>query len=115
MAETLVLSDRKRKRSASVKSGMSSTSQPLPKYKSGGIGIHRATSVSSVPGSEYRGKKAKGDVKKKGKLDPYAYVPLRRSAINKRKRNKAAGQFKNIIKGAKAGALKGAKAKKKIN
>lgn len=29
-----------------------------------------------------------------------------------RKRVKAAGQFKNIIKAAKSGALKGAKAKK---
>ncbi|EFA09698.2 RRP12-like protein [Tribolium castaneum] len=122
VAETLVLSDRKRKRAASVKSGVSSVSQPPAKYKTGGIGIHRATSsasvrsgASSVPGSEYRGKRAKGDVKKKGKPDPYAYLPLRRSAINKRKKSKAAGQFKNIIRGAKAGALKGAKAKRNRN
>lgn len=85
------MSDRKRKRAASVKSGVSSVSQPPTKYKPGGIGIHRSLSAasvrsgaSSVVGSEYRGKKAKGDVKKKGKPDPYAYLPLRRSAINKR-------------------------------
>jgi ribosomal RNA-processing protein 12 len=119
VAETLVLSDRKRKRAASVKSGISSVSQPPLKYKTGGVGIHRSTSASSVrsgvssaPGTEYKSKKAKGDVKKKGKPDPYAYLPLQRSAINKRKRSKAAGQFKNIIKGAKSGALKGAKAKR---
>ncbi|RZC36936.1 RRP12-like protein [Asbolus verrucosus] len=122
VAETLVLSDRKRKRSASVKSSASSVSQPLAKYKSGGVGIHRSTSASSVrsgtssvPGFEFRSKKAKGDVKRKGKPDPYAYVPLRRSAINKRKKSKAAGQFKNIIRGAKSGALKGAKAKRNRN
>jgi ribosomal RNA-processing protein 12 len=81
--------------------------------------LYRSTSASSVrsgvssaPGTEYKSKKAKGDVKKKGKPDPYAYLPLQRSAINKRKRSKAAGQFKNIIKGAKSGALKGAKAKR---
>lgn len=84
------MSDRKRKRAASVKSGSSSISQPLAKYKTGGIGIHRSVSTSSVRsgtssvGSEYRSKKARGDVKRKGKPDPYAYLPLRRSAINKR-------------------------------
>lgn len=41
-AETLLLSDRKRKRStSSVKSGFSAASQPPMKYKPGGIGIHR--------------------------------------------------------------------------
>lgn len=40
-AETLLLTDRKRKRSGSVKSGFSSASQPPIKYKTGGIGIHR--------------------------------------------------------------------------
>lgn len=48
------------------------------------------TSASSVRsgtsdvGSEYRSKKAKGDVKKKGKVDPYAYLPLKRTTLNKR-------------------------------
>lgn len=28
--------------------------------------------------------KAKGDVKKKGRLDPYAYVPLNRTKLNRR-------------------------------
>ncbi|CAH1969238.1 unnamed protein product [Acanthoscelides obtectus] len=42
-AETVLLTDRKRKRSSasSVKSGMSSASQPPMKYRTGGIGIHR--------------------------------------------------------------------------
>lgn len=44
----------------------------------------KLSSASSLPGSEYKSKKAKGDIKKKGKLDPYAYLPLRRSNLNKR-------------------------------
>nr|CAH7732826.1 unnamed protein product [Callosobruchus chinensis] len=124
-AETVLLTDRKRKRTSasSVKSGMSSASQPPMKYKTGGVGIHRPidASTSSVHsgysgvGSDYKSKKSKGDVKKKGKPDPYAYLPLRRSTLNKRKRSKAAGQYKNIVKAAKAGALKGAKVKKYKN
>ncbi|CAG9830042.1 unnamed protein product [Diabrotica balteata] len=123
--ETLLLTDRKRKRSnASVKSGFSSvSSQPPNKYKTGGVGIHRPLggSSSSVKsgfssaGSEYKSRKAAGDVKKKGKLDPYAYLPLKRTSLNKRKKNKAAGQFKHIVKAAKLGALKGAKAKRNKN
>lgn len=41
VAETLLLGDRKRKRTESVKSGVSGSSRPLPKYKAGGVGIHR--------------------------------------------------------------------------
>lgn len=79
---------------ASGKTGASSN-----RYVSGGKGIHRplgAASVrsgaststraaSTVFGKEYQAKKGKGDVKKKGqKLDPYAYIPLNRTSLNKR-------------------------------
>jgi ribosomal RNA-processing protein 12 len=37
-----------------------------------------------MPGMEYQSRKAKGDVKKKGKPDPYAYLPLSRKALNRR-------------------------------
>lgn len=95
VAETLPLTDRKRKRadSFSMKSGFSgASSKASMKYKSGGVGIHRplggsgaaSTSSQRTPGSEYKSKKAKGDVKKKGKFDPYAYLPLQRTALNKR-------------------------------
>lgn len=91
-AETLPLTNRKRKRaeSVSVKSGFSGVgSQGSMKYKSGGVGIHRPLGASSsssqkTPGSDYKSKKAKGDVKRKGKFDPYAYLPLQRTALNKR-------------------------------
>ncbi|KAJ0173282.1 hypothetical protein K1T71_011458 [Dendrolimus kikuchii] len=77
----------------SVKSGKSSRSRASTvtvgsKYRTGGKGIHRpigsAASVASALGTEYKSKKAKGDVKKKGKHDPYAYLPLSRKNLNKR-------------------------------
>lgn len=68
------------------------------KYVTGGKGIHRNTGALSVKsgttnatsrklkiaGSEYKSKKASGDVKRKGQIDPYAYIPLQRSNLNKR-------------------------------
>ncbi|XP_028391311.1 RRP12-like protein [Dendronephthya gigantea] len=60
-------------------------------------------------GEEYRAKKAGGDVKKKGKPDPYAYLPLNTQSLNKRKRAKMSGQFKGIVKGAKRGVQKSKK------
>ena len=40
-------------------------------------------------GSEYRGKKASGDMKKKNqKHQPYAYLPLNPAILNKRKAKK---------------------------
>ncbi|CAB3246003.1 unnamed protein product [Arctia plantaginis] len=91
----------------SLKSGKSSRSRASTatvgsRYKAGGKGIHRplgsAASVASGAGSEFRSKKAKGDVKKKGKHDPYAYLPLSRSNLNKRKKTVNSKQFKGIVK-----------------
>uniref|UniRef100_A0AAQ5ZQI4 Ribosomal RNA-processing protein 12-like conserved domain-containing protein n=1 Tax=Amphiprion ocellaris TaxID=80972 RepID=A0AAQ5ZQI4_AMPOC len=58
-------------------------------------------------------KKGKGDVKKKGKLDPYAYIPLKKAQLNRRKRAKLQGQFKGMVRGAQKGALSGKKMQKK--
>ena len=53
--------------------------------------------------------KAKGDIKKKGKPDPYAYLPLMRQKLNRRKQAKLAGQFSGFMKKAKKGSALGAK------
>ncbi|KAK2163707.1 hypothetical protein LSH36_75g12086 [Paralvinella palmiformis] len=82
------------------------------KYQAGGSGIHRPVK-KPVPGAEYRAKKAHGDIKKKGQPDPYAYIPLELSALNKRKKAKVKGQFKSLVRGAKKGALKGQKLRAK--
>ncbi|KAJ9048099.1 pre-rRNA processing protein [Entomophthora muscae] len=39
------------------------------------------------PGSEFKAKNADGDVKKKGKLDPYAYIPLNPKMMAKKGKN----------------------------
>lgn len=117
---------RKRKVSGSLSIASSKTDQSS-KYVAGGKGIHRplgAASIRSVHsqiskattkapsmayGSEYRSKKASGDIKKKNTIDPYAYIPLSRTSLNKRKVAKSSGQFKSIVTGARKGAAAGSK------
>ncbi|XP_022120685.2 RRP12-like protein [Pieris rapae] len=98
----------------SIKSGKTarsraSTATVGSKYKAGGKGIHRplssAASVTSA-GTDYRSKKAKGDIKKKGKPDPYTYLPLSRKNLNKRKKAVTTQQFKGIVKSKTKGKLK---------
>ncbi|XP_078033343.1 RRP12-like protein [Augochlora pura] len=92
-------------------------SSSTSKYQAGGSGIHRPfkkDKVNHTPGMEYKAQKAKGDIKKKGKPDPYAYIPLSRSALNKRKRKKNAAKFEGVIKSAKKGAQIGTKNKKQM-
>lgn len=111
--------------------------EPSFKYQAGGSGIHRPvavkTSTSSAKktvqkltgkqraqmskekakpvdyGVEYRSTKARGDVKRKGQPDPFAYVPLSRSVLNKRKKAKMSGQFKGLVRAARKGASTGSK------
>ena len=63
--------------------------------------------------SEYRNKTGRGDVKKIGKHDPYAYIPLNHKNLNKRKNAKTKGQFKGVITAARKGAAKGNKTRVK--
>uniref|UniRef100_A0A2D4NLC0 Ribosomal RNA-processing protein 12-like conserved domain-containing protein n=2 Tax=Micrurus surinamensis TaxID=129470 RepID=A0A2D4NLC0_MICSU len=84
-----------------------------PQYKVGGKGIHRPVSKKAAPGAEYKAKKGKGDIKKKGGLDPYTYVPLNRAKLNRRKKAKLQGQYTNLMKGAQRGAQAGKRTFKK--
>ncbi|KFM06540.1 RRP12-like, partial [Aptenodytes forsteri] len=84
-----------------------------PQYRAGGSGIHRQLDKEPAFGAEYRSKKGKGDVKKKGQLDPYAYIPLNRARLNRRKRAKMQGQFKGLMKGAQRGAKAGRRNRQK--
>ncbi|XP_063963855.1 RRP12-like protein [Lytechinus pictus] len=89
------------------------------KYKAGGSGIHRPIGVPKKekpvvkPGQEYAAKKAGGDMKKKGKQDPFAYIPLNRQQLNRRMKKKAAGQWNSLSKGGSKMAMKKNKSKKK--
>lgn len=85
-------------------------------YKAGGSGIHRKLNGKrevSEYGSEYKARKAQGDVKHKNKQDPYAYIPLNMSKLNKRKKTKLQGEYKGIVKSANKGASKGKKPRTK--
>ncbi|XP_059114095.1 RRP12-like protein [Peromyscus eremicus] len=84
-----------------------------PRYQAGGSGIHRPVAKKGTPGAEYKAKKAKGDVKKKGRLDPYAYIPLNRTKLNRRKKVKLQGQFKGLVKAAQRGSQAGHKLRRK--
>ncbi|KAG9341087.1 hypothetical protein JZ751_019841 [Albula glossodonta] len=74
----------------------------------GGSGIHRPLSQKGGFGADYRAK-GKGDIKKQGKCDPYAYIPLKKDQLNRRKQAKLHGQFKGLVRGAQKGARLGRK------
>jgi len=88
-------------------------------YRHGGRGIHRVPDDAPPTkmkkfGEEYKAKKSGGDSKLKGKPDPYAYVPLDRQKLNKRKSAKLQGQFHGMVKAARKGAFKGSKHRKNV-
>lgn len=105
-AGAAVQQSRKRKAMDSHSMASGRTGGSSNRYQTGGKGIHRSTSGASVKsgisrasmattksaastaafggGDAFRAKKAKGDMKKKGKMDPYAYIPLSRTSMNKR-------------------------------
>ena len=74
-------------------------------------GIHRKLTKpggkKSEDGTTYKSKKSKGDMKKTGKPDPYAYISLKQKGGKKRVK----GRFDNHIKAGKIGAKKGTKLK----
>uniref|UniRef100_A0A7M4F4L8 Ribosomal RNA processing 12 homolog n=1 Tax=Crocodylus porosus TaxID=8502 RepID=A0A7M4F4L8_CROPO len=76
-------------------------------YRAGGSGIHRPLGKETAFGADYKSKKGRGDVKKAGRPDPYAYIPLNRAKLNRRKKAKLQGQFKGLMKGAQRGAQAG--------
>lgn len=89
-------------------------------YQPGGKGIHRRQEDGPPVkqkrfGEEYKAKKSDGDTKLKGKPDPYAYIPLNRQKLNKRKQAKLSGQFDGMVKAARKGAHSGGKHRKMKN
>ncbi|KAL6079675.1 pre-rRNA processing protein, variant 2 [Balamuthia mandrillaris] len=58
-------------------------------------------------GRNYKSSKAGGDVKKEGKFEPYAYLPLDPKNLNKRRKHKAVAQFSNLVSAAKTGSKTG--------
>ncbi|KAK6482122.1 RRP12-like protein [Huso huso] len=87
--------------------------EPQFQYKAGGSGIHRPLSRKGDSGGQYKAKSGKGDIKKKGQHDPYAYIPLKKAQLNRRKKAKLQGQFKGLVRGAQKGARTGRKMQRK--
>ncbi|RDD41937.1 RRP12-like protein [Trichoplax sp. H2] len=52
-------------------------------------------------GIGYRSKKARGDMMSANRYEPYAYIPMNKQNLNKRKRLKLAGQYRGIVRAAK--------------
>ncbi|XP_023218874.1 RRP12-like protein [Centruroides sculpturatus] len=76
--------------------------------------IHRKINKkedSPTYGEEFKAKKAGGDIKIKGRPNPYAYIKLDKKVLGKRKRAKLAGQYKGIVKAAKKGSQQAKKEK----
>jgi len=93
----------------SVVTGVSRAASSRRTYKTGGKGIHRSVGGEANDGASFKPKKAFGDKKAKEGPNPYAYIPLSSSVLNRRKQKKNAGQFNNLVKAAKTGAGKGRK------
>ncbi|CAG9462050.1 unnamed protein product [Pedinophyceae sp. YPF-701] len=64
-------------------------------------------------GEQFKARKASGDVKKKGGVEPYAYWPLDRKALNARtgKKRQAREGLDKVVQAVKGGVKKGLKAK----
>jgi ribosomal RNA-processing protein 12 len=60
----------------------------------------------------FKSTKAGGDIKK-GRVEPYAYVPLDPASLNKRTKRKAVGQWRGVVRAAQAGAKQAGRGGKK--
>lgn len=67
----------------------------------------RRTVAGLETGDRFRARKAHGDVRRAGQVDPYAYLPLAATAQTARKRAKAMGKETNIVKAAQRGSRVG--------
>ncbi|CAN6471177.1 unnamed protein product [Victoria cruziana] len=70
----------------------SQKSRQSSKSKSSRAKRQKSNSGWAYTGNEYGSRKAAGDVKKKDKLEPYAYWPLDRKMLNRREERKAAAK-----------------------
>lgn len=60
-----------------------------------------------LPGAQFRSTKARGDMKRRGQMDPYAFLPLDPMAMNKRKKFTAQRRLESIVTAAKVGSQTG--------
>ena len=66
-----------------------------------------ARSARIETGDRFRARRAGGDVKRAGDVDPFAYVPLSAAATTKRKHAKSFGKDRNVVAAAMRGSAAG--------
>uniref|UniRef100_A0A5F4WGU1 Ribosomal RNA processing 12 homolog n=1 Tax=Callithrix jacchus TaxID=9483 RepID=A0A5F4WGU1_CALJA len=113
LMEDVIVKNKKHQKLKHQKEAEEEELEMPPQYQAGGSGIHRPVAKKAMPGAEYKAKKAKGDVKRKGRPDPYAYIPLNRTKLNHRKKMKLQGQFKGLVKAARRGSQVGHRNRRK--
>ena len=67
----------------------------------------QSTKRQQLPGSQFRSTKAGGDMKRKGGVQPYAFVALDPAAMNKRKKITSQRRLESIVRAAKHGSQTG--------
>ena len=118
----LVVSDEKRRRKEAdndSETGSLDTEMQTTTTAGASSVLSRKSSVKKprkhrtiVDGREYKSKKAGGDMKRRNKPDPYAYLPLNKGQLRiKRKQKKLQGSLKAILKKASKGSVHGRKAR----
>jgi len=76
----------------------------LPRNSRDNFPHKRHKQAEFLAGDHYRAKKAGGDIRVKGKLEPFAYLPLDPKQLNRRSRQKSIEKYKNIVAAAKKGS-----------
>jgi hypothetical protein len=82
--------------------------KPSKKQRPGYDGV-----IVTLHPSDSQSKHARGDMKKPGRPDPFAYIQFNPSMLNKRKRMKVAAKLDSLVNTAKRGVFKGLKARKR--
>ena len=68
------------------------------KSERGTKGKNKGRDSSMAGGEVYQSKKAKGDVKRKNKHDPYSYLPLRKDMLRQKQMRKVLVKWLNLKK-----------------
>ena len=84
--------------SSSSASSATSTTTPNPLGLDNASAKKRKVESRAHTGAEYKAKKAKGDLKVSGKMDPFAFVAMDGKLLNRRYRKKEVKQFDHLLK-----------------
>jgi hypothetical protein len=108
----MIISEDKQKRgrddSSDEDEESNKTSRLLKKRKVEDEGI-----IVSQSGEDFKSTRAKGDITRSSKQQPFAYIQFNPKMLNKRKKVKVSSKIESLVSTAKQGAFKGLKSRKK--